>query len=331
MGITLGRPPAGFTPEQQRWLAALLKNLESAGSADLAAHVAAADPHTGYVLDAALASYVQNTRLISAGSGLTGGGSLAADRTLALTGSPLALFNLAAAAGWLRNDGAGVLSYSTPTKSDVGLGNVDNTSDLSKPVSTATQTALDAKVPTTRTVNSQALSADIIIPGWEVIEDYTVSGGAITNLTFSGLDGDTDELYKVLIFAIANGTLAGMDMRPNADATANNYRYQYLQASNNATTPGRADYSNGLILGNANTSGDLLLTEATFYAKSGWRRVCRAHANSNVNATTLDIVEWTTYWKDTATNITSLLFEPTGGLNVIANGSRFILARREAL
>lgn len=31
------------------------------------------------------------------------------------------------------------------TKSDVGLGNVDNTSDLNKPISTATQTALNAK------------------------------------------------------------------------------------------------------------------------------------------------------------------------------------------
>lgn len=34
----------------------------------------------------------------------------------------------------------------TPTKSDVGLGNVDNTSDTNKPISTATQTALDGKV-----------------------------------------------------------------------------------------------------------------------------------------------------------------------------------------
>ena len=31
------------------------------------------------------------------------------------------------------------------TKSDIGLGNVDNTSDLNKPISTATQTALDLK------------------------------------------------------------------------------------------------------------------------------------------------------------------------------------------
>lgn len=34
------------------------------------------------------------------------------------------------------------------TKSDVGLSNVDNTSDVNKPVSTATQTALNAKEPT---------------------------------------------------------------------------------------------------------------------------------------------------------------------------------------
>lgn len=32
------------------------------------------------------------------------------------------------------------------TKSDVGLGNVDNTADINKPISTATQTALDAKI-----------------------------------------------------------------------------------------------------------------------------------------------------------------------------------------
>jgi len=34
------------------------------------------------------------------------------------------------------------------TKSDVGLGNVDNTSDANKPISTATQTALDGKAST---------------------------------------------------------------------------------------------------------------------------------------------------------------------------------------
>ena len=41
----------------------------------------------------------------------------------------------------------------TVTKANVGLGNVDNTSDLSKPISTATQTALDGKMSTSERVN----------------------------------------------------------------------------------------------------------------------------------------------------------------------------------
>lgn len=44
------------------------------------------------------------------------------------------------------------------TKAQVGLGNVDNTSDLSKPVSTATQTALDGKAATVHTHTASQIS-----------------------------------------------------------------------------------------------------------------------------------------------------------------------------
>jgi hypothetical protein len=67
-------------------------------------------------------------------------------------------FTLPSASGTLATLGditgsvAGVTSVNTRTgavtidKTDVGLGNVDNTSDASKPISTATQTALDGKI-----------------------------------------------------------------------------------------------------------------------------------------------------------------------------------------
>jgi hypothetical protein len=54
---------------------------------------------------------------------------------------------------------AGKTGAVTLAKGDVGLGNVDNTSDLNKPISTATQTALDAKkakAPSIQTVASAA-------------------------------------------------------------------------------------------------------------------------------------------------------------------------------
>jgi hypothetical protein len=56
----------------------------------------------------------------------------------------------------------------TVTKGDVGLGNVDNTSDASKPVSTAQQAALDLKTDKTTTVNGHALSANVTVTQTDV-------------------------------------------------------------------------------------------------------------------------------------------------------------------
>jgi len=66
------------------------------------------------------------------------------------------LFSLQALTDYINSQGGGATNHSEltlddgtnphgTTKSDVGLGNVDNTSDLDKPISTATQTALDNK------------------------------------------------------------------------------------------------------------------------------------------------------------------------------------------
>jgi hypothetical protein len=59
------------------------------------------------------------------------------------------------------------------TKSMVGLGNVDNTSDANKPVSTATQTALDAKASLSGAVFTGSVEIDqnLVVDG-----DFTVNG-----------------------------------------------------------------------------------------------------------------------------------------------------------
>ena len=58
------------------------------------------------------------------------------------------------------------------TKAMVGLGNVDNTSDADKPVSTAAQTALDLKAPKAApTFTGTLTAADVVVNG-----DFTVNG-----------------------------------------------------------------------------------------------------------------------------------------------------------
>lgn len=54
------------------------------------------------------------------------------------------------------------------SKGDVGLGDVDNTSDANKPISTATQTALNNKVDKTRKINGKALNTDITLNATDV-------------------------------------------------------------------------------------------------------------------------------------------------------------------
>ena len=71
-------------------------------------------------------------------------------------------------------------TWQTLNKGVVGLGNVDNTSDALKPVSTATQTALDGKAAATH----PHTPADILLTaGPRVLGKSTTGAGAATELT----------------------------------------------------------------------------------------------------------------------------------------------------
>lgn len=80
------------------------------------------------------------------------------------------------------------------TKSTVGLGNVDNTSDANKPISTATQTALDGKMnnPTNTGSNGQALIKTQNGHDWETISqfspDNTGTVGQVVTKTANGYE-----------------------------------------------------------------------------------------------------------------------------------------------
>lgn len=84
---------------------------------------------------------------------------------------------------------AGRTGAVTLTKSDVGLGNVDNTSDLNKPISTATQTALNGKANTSHNHSladiTQSGATSGQVPTWNgsawVAQTPSGGGGGITN------------------------------------------------------------------------------------------------------------------------------------------------------
>jgi len=63
------------------------------------------------------------------------------------------------------------------TATHVGLGNVDNTSDANKPVSTATQTALDLKVNSLVTIDAETSSYTLVLANKDQMVEMNVGSG----------------------------------------------------------------------------------------------------------------------------------------------------------
>jgi hypothetical protein len=78
-------------------------------------------------------------------------------------------------------------SQITHDKNLVGLGNVDNTSDLDKPISTATQTALNTKANIVDIPSKTSFTYDILVSNWALVSgkyEAVISNAGILATSF---------------------------------------------------------------------------------------------------------------------------------------------------
>lgn len=109
--------------------------------------------------------------------------------------------------GILKGDGQGIISAAetqevelvTLTKADVGLGNVDNTSDANKPISTATQTALNGKQATI-TGGASTITSSNLTENRALVSNANgkVAVSAVTDTELGYLDGVTSNIQTQL-------------------------------------------------------------------------------------------------------------------------------------
>ena len=105
------------------------------------------------------------------------------------------------------------------TKAHVGLGNVDNTSDANKPVSTATQTALDAKASNTALANHEADTTNIhgIADTSVLATATTVATAKSEAITAAGTAADTKVSTAVAALTKSSVGLANVDNTSDAN------------------------------------------------------------------------------------------------------------------
>lgn len=101
-----------------------------------------------------------------------------------------------------------LIGHAVGTKGDVGLGNVDNTSDANKPVSSATQSALNAKLATPVTTFANITSTCTgtetfaIASAWIANAVITTTGSCVLNITNPLAGGN----YVVVVIQGAGGS-----------------------------------------------------------------------------------------------------------------------------
>lgn len=149
-------------------------------------------------------------------------------------------------------------------------------------------------------------------PTWQLVEEKNLTEAA-TSVTFSGLSGNTDEMY-MLNARIINGYNGGsvVIVRPNNDTGAN-YGIQQLSAVNSsigAYGGGGEEYFYG---GYCAAQNQLVNLTMLLYAKSGYVRTVINPVAQTISGTTVEGYYFRAQsWNNTNNEITSIVVSSNG-------------------
>ena len=153
---------------------------------------------------------------------------------------------------------------------------------------------------------------------WVKVYENTLTS-AQTSVTISGLDGDTDVMYRLSCrFINGYSGASTYQLQPNND-TGTNYGHQRLSGDNTAVSAYRITTDTKLNLGYVAVQNNICQSEMILYAKSGYVRLALGTEAEGITGTTVaGIYLRGLSWNNTADNITSLVISSnqTNGLGI---------------
>jgi hypothetical protein len=194
------------------------------------------------------------------------------------------------------------------TKSDVGLSNVDNTSDLLKPISTATQAALDSKQPN-------------LVSGTNIktVENLSLIGPGNIDITKSMVDLDQVDNTSDVNKPISTATASALSNKEDKNQKGIANGYAPLDSNNKVPLI----HINDSLIGNVNFQGlwnpSTNVPNLTVISPKGHYYICTADGNRfGIDFKTGDwvISDGTSWSKVDNTDAVSSVFGRTG--NVVA-------------
>ena len=162
------------------------------------------------------------------------------------------------------------------------------------------------------------------IKGMFKLIDSQVISSAVSSVTFSGLSGDTDIIYKIVFFIRNNsGTSESILIRFNGDS-GNNYDYRQSYFDGTIYNTSQTTNVSGIALCYAETS-NIAFGESIIYVKSGENRVVNTVVHQKINSSDATVFNFGK-WKNTTGEVTSLSLVSQGGINSLSSGYIYLFA-----
>lgn len=142
---------------------------------------------------------------------------------------------------------------------------------------------------------------------WTRIASSTLGSRATTILNVTGLDGDRDVMYRIIIGGRVTGGTGGTAIRFNGDS-GSNYGYQFLVGDNTSVIGAQGSFSFVRTGYAANGADQNFMNEFIVFSKKGFVRPGICTSVTGINGTTInEIVISGQVWSNTADAINAIL------------------------